>query len=250
MKLTKLVTTSAIVLATLVGSSSAALAAEYKSNGAVEFIENTDPTDPVDPTDPTVPVDPIDPTDPEGPNPGTAGPLSIDFASSVVFGKNKISNANQTYFADAQELKDGRFVPNYVQVTDTRSGNLGWTLTVQQEGQFTNATAVNKVLTGSVIKLADGAVSSSSTSPAAVAAPTITLDPSGASSLVMSAKAGSGWGTWLNYFGDVTEETIAEDEVVQKNKAITLDVPGSTPKDAVQYKTELTWTLSDTPGNV
>ena len=49
MKLTKLVTTSAIVLATLVGSSSAALAAEYKSNGAVEFIENTDPTDPVDP---------------------------------------------------------------------------------------------------------------------------------------------------------------------------------------------------------
>lgn len=66
----------------------------------------------------------------------------------------------------------------------------------------------------------------------------------------MSATAGSGWGTWLNYFGDVTEETIAEDEVVQKNKAITLDVPGSTPKDAVQYKTELTWTLSDTPGNV
>ena len=54
MKLTKLVTTSAIVLATLVGSSSAALAAEYKSNGSVEFIENTDPTDPVDPTLPPV----------------------------------------------------------------------------------------------------------------------------------------------------------------------------------------------------
>lgn len=220
MKLTKLVTTSAIVLATLVGSSSAALAAEYKSNGSVEFIENTDPTNPVDPTDPTVPVDPIDPTDPEGPNPGTAGPLSIDFASSVVFGKNKISNANQTYFADAQELKDGRFVPNYVQVTDTRSGNLGWTLTVQQEGQFTNATAANKVLTGSVIKLANGAVSSSSTSPAAVAAPTITLDPSGASSTVMSATAGSGWGTWLNYFGDVTEETILKTKLFKKIKLL------------------------------
>jgi hypothetical protein len=32
-------------------------------------------------------------------------------------------------------------------------------------------------------------------------------------------------------------------------KAITLAVPGSTPKDAVKYSTTLTWSLSDVPGN-
>lgn len=62
---------------------------EYRSNGLVEFIPNVDPTEPVDPEnpDPEKPVKPIDPTDPEGPNPGTQGPLSIDYASSFDFGK-------------------------------------------------------------------------------------------------------------------------------------------------------------------
>ncbi|MEG2602355.1 MAG: WxL domain-containing protein, partial [Carnobacterium sp.] len=31
--------------------------------------------------------------------------------------------------------------------------------------------------------------------------------------------------------------------------AISLEVPGSTPKDAVKYSTQLTWTLTDTPIN-
>ncbi|GAF13689.1 extracellular protein [Bacillus sp. JCM 19045] len=57
---------------------------DYRSNGSVEFVPNTDITPPVDPEnpDPENPVTPIDPTDPEGPNPGTQGPLSIDYASS------------------------------------------------------------------------------------------------------------------------------------------------------------------------
>ena len=61
----------------------------YTSNGIVEFTPSEEPTNPVDPTDPTNPVDPIDPTDPEGPNPGTNGPLSIDYASSLDFGVQK-----------------------------------------------------------------------------------------------------------------------------------------------------------------
>ena len=32
-------------------------------------------------------------------------------------------------------------------------------------------------------------------------------------------------------------------------RAISLTVPGKTPKDAVQYKTTLTWLLSDVPVN-
>ncbi|MCV5434162.1 WxL domain-containing protein, partial [Escherichia coli] len=82
------------------GLSAPVSAAEYETNGVVEFTPNTDITKPVnpdnpDPNKPVVPVDPtkIDPeTNPDGtPNPGTAGPLSIDYASSLDFGKNKIS---------------------------------------------------------------------------------------------------------------------------------------------------------------
>ena len=32
------------------------------------------------------PVRPVDPTNPDGPNPGTPGPLSIDYASSLILG--------------------------------------------------------------------------------------------------------------------------------------------------------------------
>ncbi|MEB5953235.1 WxL domain-containing protein, partial [Enterococcus innesii] len=71
------------------------------SNGAITFEADPNPTNPVDPTDPEKPVDPVDPTDPDGPNPGTNGPLSIDYASSLDFGVNKISNKNEVYYARA-----------------------------------------------------------------------------------------------------------------------------------------------------
>lgn len=45
------------------------------------------------------------------------------------------------------------------------------------------------------------------------------------------------------------EEVTEGTETVQKNKAITLEIPGKTPKDAVKYTTKLTWTLTDTPAN-
>ncbi|WP_157455938.1 WxL domain-containing protein [Carnobacterium maltaromaticum] len=255
MKLTTKMTTSAIILGALALNGSSVLAAEkasYESNGIVEFTESNDITKPVDPTDPGEEVDPIDPTDPEGPNPGTPGPLSIDYASSLTFGKNKISNKNETYFANAQKIKDGSYRPNYVQVTDTRTGNLGWNLSVKQEGQFSNATATNKTLTGTTLQLASGTANSASTSPAAIAESVVTLDPAGATSVVMSAEKGSGWGTWASYYGtvenmEIAGETPEENETVAVNKAVTLSVPGATPKDAVKYSTKLTWILSDIP---
>ncbi len=61
----------------------------YNTNAKIKFSPSEDGTGPVDPEDPEVPVDPVDPTDPEGPNPGTSGPLSIDYASSFQFGEQK-----------------------------------------------------------------------------------------------------------------------------------------------------------------
>ncbi|MFC0362697.1 WxL domain-containing protein [Enterococcus canintestini] len=260
MKNIRFMTVTAItaVSLSLVGgiASQAATTAEYNSNGVVEFIPNPDPTKPVDPTnpDPTNPVEPVDPTDPNGPNPGTDGPLSIDYASSLDFGVNKITNSDQVYYARAQQYKDGRSAtPNYVQISDNRGNNAGWTLKVKQNGQFKASSTLNDTLTGSVVKFVAPTVASNSTAIHPTAASEITLNPDGSESLVMAAKTGEGAGTYVDRWGTV--ETVKEkdkdgNEVDSEvTKAITLSVPGSTPKDAVKYSTTLTWSLSDVPAN-
>lgn len=105
-------------------------------------------------------------------------------------------------------------------------------------------------MTGAAIQLSDGTPESYVDSIAPVVEPVVKLDPAGAESLVMSAKAGTGAGTWIDRFGSKVE-TIKDDQGVdvQKTKSIELRVPKSTAKDAVEYRTKLTWKLTDVPGN-
>ncbi|MDR1567943.1 MAG: WxL domain-containing protein [Streptococcaceae bacterium] len=239
-----------------------AVSATYDSNGTVDFRANNDPSVPINPLDPDPenPVKPVDPTDPSGPTDGTSGPLSIDYASSLDFGLNKISTQDEIYYARAQRYKkddgspDSLLTPNYVQISDNRGSNAGWTLKVKQNAQFTNSTTLNKKLTGAVITFTDPKVDSNAvgvTAPDANA--TITLDPAGNESLVFSAKKDAGAGTWVNLWGkveEVTEKDAGDKDVkAQVTKDIALAVPGKTPKDAVKYSTTLTWTLSEVPGN-
>lgn len=206
---------STVLLSTLAGSTQAFAedGGVYTSNGVVEFTPSEDPTDPVDPTDPTNPVDPIDPTDPEGPNPGTNGPLSIDYASSLDFGVQKITSKNETYYATTQkyktfdeqgnateEVKEG---PNYVQITDNRGTEAGWTLKVNQEKQFTSVSG--KELTGAQITFNNGNVVSASASEKPTGQEKIILNADGSQSEVMSAKAGQGAGTYLLDWGTDAE---------------------------------------------
>jgi len=225
----------------------------YSSNGAVQFVENRDPTDPVDPENPGKPTHPIDPTDPNGPQPGTSGPLSIDFASSIDFGKNKISNKDERYYANPQHLifHDGseKDVPNYLQVTDNRGTNAGWVLKVCQESQLRNNLTKHKELTGAEITLSKFRVVSNQ-QKLDVEKPSvhnIVLTP-GYSSNVMTASKGKGGGTWLDVFGSLNKITIANKKEL-KNSDVSLFVPGSTPKDAVRYMSKLNWTLSEVPSN-
>ncbi|MGE7948832.1 WxL domain-containing protein [Lysinibacillus sp. NPDC093688] len=239
----------------------------YGSEGVVAFKSNDggEPTPPVDPTDPDPekpvnPIDPVDPEDPNKPGQGTGGPLSLDFASSLNFGtNNKITTKDVTYYANAQKIVDkadnskSKYVPNYVQISDNRGTNAGWKLTVKQEGQFSNddAGTLNKTLKGAVIKFSDPKISGQTGTEEAkpTAAKDIVLVPGDASD-VMSAEKGKGAGLWVNLWGEKTEEMTDDDgKKVQKNKAITLFVPGSTQKDAVRYSTKLTWNLSDVPNN-
>lgn len=214
----------------------------YTSNGIIEFTPSEEPTTPVDPTNPTDPIKPIDPTNPEGPNPGTNGPLSIDYASSLSFGKQNISSKNEVYFADPQAFNDEEDVlqvgPNFVQVTDNRGTEAGWTLKVKQDGQF--KTSEGKELSGAQISFLNGEAVTASHSGKPVIMETIVLLGSGEESHVMSAAEGTGAGTHLLAWG-TNEETA--------KKSIKLEVPGSTTKYAKQYTTQLLWSLTDVPSN-
>jgi hypothetical protein len=213
-----------------------AVAAEYTSNGAVTFEADDSITKPVDPTDPEKPVEPIDPTDPDGPNPGTAGPLSIDFASSFQFGNQKITSETMDYYANLQEFSSGSRGPNYVQVTDKRGTQEGWSLSVVQNGQF--KTAENDVLEGASLSISSGKATSVTDM---LYAPTVTeahtFVPDSEVNLV-NAPEGKGMGTWIYKFGaDETEGATA----------VKLNVPGRSVKLAKEYRTTLTWKLKNVP---
>lgn len=223
-------------------------AAEYQSKGIIEFVPSDDPTGPKDPVDPGKDVNPGGPGG-EVVNPGTNGPLSIDYASGLDFGVQKITSSDQTYYAAAQKYKmlddQGNPVdpvkegPNYAQVTDNRGTKAGWTLTVKQNGQFTSDTS-GEELTGAQIKFSNGNIRTISTSGQPVSETSFTLNPDGSESKVMAASKGNGAGTFLNDWG--TDATTGA-------KSIELNVPGSTTKLAEKYTTSFTWTLTDVPGN-
>ena len=246
MKFMKVTATSALLVSALSFGGAAAFAEETKtldSNAIVKFKANESITGPVDPEnpDPNTTVEPVDPTNPDGkPEPGTNGPLSIDFASSLDFGENVISTKDETYFAAAQKFKDGQEKPNYVQVTDNRGTEAGWKLSVKQNGQFVDSKG--NELTGAKITFTNGVVNTVSKSaiPSGVMPSfDLTADGTGAVQNVVEAKAGEGAGTYVYKFGDDAT----------KAKSIKLEVPGATTKYAGEYKTTLTWTLSVVPAN-
>ena len=76
--------------------------------------------------------------------------------------------------------------PNFVQVSDNRGTETGWTLKVKQNGQF--KTEANQELTAAKVTLSNGRVVSASQSAKPTTAPaTIELNPTGAESVVMVA---------------------------------------------------------------
>ncbi|MBO1300636.1 MULTISPECIES: WxL domain-containing protein [unclassified Enterococcus] len=228
---------------------------QYESNSLVEFIPNLEPTYPVNPEnpDPEKPVRPVDPTKPDGPDPGTSGPLSIDYASSLKFGNNRISNKDQVYFARAQAYQDNQGnTANFVQISDNRGTNSGWTLKVKQSEQLTaTSKTLNNVLAGAQIMLANPTVNSNAVSMLKPEAMEKVILVPGEESVLVAAKTGSGAGTWSTYWGEVVEikerDEHGQIQTVSVTKDIQLAVPGYTPKDAVTYQTSLIWTLTDVP---
>lgn len=236
-----------------------------RSTGAiVNFIPNDGPVNPVDPEHPKKDVEPVNP-DGTLPEAGTAGPLSLDFAPMLSFGKNKISTRDETYYATAQKLlnnsstANGGHVPTWVQVTDNRGTLKGWTLGMKQNGQFKSVTT-ETILTGAEISFRDAATTGSMAefeTPRPSFKESFSLNPDGMGVVenIMIAEEGQGAGTWTYYFGsgvNFMKSINPEDPegaLLYRTDVIKLTVPGSTNKLLEQYKTSLTWTLSSLPGN-
>ncbi|MDR2832108.1 MAG: WxL domain-containing protein [Streptococcaceae bacterium] len=229
----------------------------YASKAGVSFYESetgTPPTNPVTPN-PNNPLYPMEP-DETAPNPGTGGSLSLDYASSFDFGVHKISTKNEVYDAQAQRYFDSSVItPDYVQVSDERGTLAGWVLKLKETSQFhaTEETEYDE-LSGAALSLTKPVVVSNNNSPAPSAQEVINLVP-GTEAIIMIANPGQGAGTWITRWGEVsdlheeTQKIGGKDVTKEFSTAITLSVPGATPKDPVNYKTTLMWILSDLPQN-
>lgn len=205
-----------------------------ESDAKVEFEENTDTTNPVDPTDPTKPVEP---EEGEGNENGTPGPLSIDYASHFDFGKIKKTGNAATYIANpvtvTPEGEEAKQVAPYVQVTDNRGTNAGWTLSVSQREQLTNVDT-NAELEGAEITLDEGIITGTADTEG-LSSNQMTLVPNGEKATVVGATDGTKGGTVVNAFG--TAEDVG----------VSLDIVAGTKIDDGEYKATIDWTLEDTP---
>ncbi|NBA62691.1 WxL domain-containing protein [Enterococcus mundtii] len=228
------------------------------TEGQITFTPGNDDTE-VDelPEGPDVTIPPI--TGPDGQN---KGPLTIATVPTMNFGSQIISTTDKNYNMVAERQQkagttgDENKVPyvSLAQVQDTRGTNEGWKLNVSlTEFQATKETQ-NKVLKGAKITLYDPDLVYSIDDPEQepeAHATGLEILPGEKAVPVMTAAAKKGAGStsvvWGNH-ATIAQQVTAGADVVE-NEAIKLFVPGSTAKDAVTYRSTLTWELTTTPEN-
>ncbi|WP_301357588.1 WxL domain-containing protein, partial [Enterococcus spodopteracolus] len=195
--------------------------------------------------------------------PGTTGPLSIMKAVTMNFGSQVISNQDQTYNMIAEKQQkagttgEENKVPyvSFAQVQDVRGTNAGWDLQVRLTDFKATSTTVNDTLIGAEISLLDPRIQyegNTAGNAPGVHTSGLKLMPNASAVSVMTAEKDKGAGVssvvWGNQANLDAQEADPETDVVT-NEAIQLFVPGKTAKDATQYKSTLTWELSNTPGS-
>lgn len=240
---------AAIALATVpFGIVNAAETADsIESKATVTFSEESGRKTPLNPSTPITgdtknTVTPLNPdgTDWSDTRADTKSALTIDYASSFDFGTPKISATTQTYAAKAQQYKvgnDTKTGPNYVQVTDARSGVAkGWALQVTQPEAF-KSEKNNTSLIGTIIHVTNGTYQQVEFANGAKANSTVDITPTGTATSVMTADSGNGRGTSLYTMGTTNNA----------DSSVNLEVPGTSTQEADTYTTKLNWTLLDAP---
>lgn len=170
----------------------------------------------------TGPTEPIEPSVPGGAT-GNTGSLTIDNASPLLFGENKIEGSKMVFATTTQN-------PN-VQVTDKRGEGQGWNLQVTT-ADFVDQKDAKKILKGAELSLPVGtatpAIGNISVAPSVNA---VVLSSTNAKAqTIMAANKNNGLGTWMDKFNA---------------SEVKLTVPAGNL--AGEYVSTLTWSLLDAP---
>jgi hypothetical protein len=144
---------------------------------------------------------------------------------------------------------------SFAQVQDVRGTNAGWDLQVRMNEFKATTETVNDTLIGAQISLVNPRIQYEGSTPwnAPMAHKgELKLIPNASAVSLMIASKDKGAGVssvvWGNQ-ADLDAQEADDTTDVVTNNAIQLFVPGSTAKDATQYKSILTWELSSTPDN-
>lgn len=209
--------TAALVMLLTAGASPVAAAAgdTADSTATIKFHENTGPTTPIDPGD----------TDKET---GMNGPLSLDLVPNLDFGDHAAKA--MTKFDDAG--------PHKIQVTDSRSANTGWTVTLSA-AVFTDGAGND--LTGATLS-SDVAANKSGAVDGALDA---SIDTAGITSLAVSDLATDGTGV-ANIFTGAANTSSGTWQAIYDANQFHLTVPTGVQK-AGTFTSQLTWTINDGP---
>jgi hypothetical protein len=204
------------------------------SNASITFTEGggippvLDPENP-DPDNPFVPS-PERPTDPQDYPTDQAGPLTLDYVSSIEFGEQPIQANTETY--QSTTLRP------FIQVSDRRGTGEGWHVTAQASN-FSNTEEVT--LPGATINFTGGSVTSNNTTGSAPeASDNIILNSSGDAADVVSADLNTGMGSWITRWFP-TEQPVSE-----LNDNVTLTVPAGSATTG-NHTATITWTLTSGP---
>lgn len=211
------------------------------------------------------------PTDP-GEVAKTEGPLRIDFAPQLTFETSELTNSGTEIrsSATAQLFHNADPSGHFVQVSDYRDTNSGWTLMVRQESQFVHESKSGVQLKGSVISFDSSWANSTKDASLAptVSKETIQMNNIGESYPLASAGEGQGMGTWSINFGassanslgqvdtleaitdaagnPITDATY-ENQQLYRNTAVNLTIPKTNDLVSGNYSTVLTWILAELP---
>ena len=219
----------------------AAPAGLANTEGKVQFSEDTSTGVPIDPTEPGTEVTP------DVPGGSTTGPLRIDYVSNFDFGEQMISGSTKTYHSKKIKITQNtssteKYVPEYLQVTDNRGTNSGWHLTASRS-EFSDGT---DQMTGTQLKIENSEKVSAVSPQLPTSDDPIEMKnfeiPIGTDADVIYAEAGKGMSTWIHSFGP-----IGETAAVEENPSVLLTIPANSKKNKTDYKSTITWTLTDAP---
>lgn len=162
------------------------------------------------------------PGEEEGGETGNTGQLAITFVSPLDFGEFKLTG-NQEVIAAKNTA------PN-IQVRDIRGTGKGWTVQVSMT-EFKQREDATIVMKGASLYLPKGVAKSKEATASTPPTTREVISVNTKAQTVFEAPNQTGAGAWMDQFGE-------------NNIKLTI------PQDALlgDYKAQLTWTISDTPG--